>query len=78
MPELSLITAQDYVAVCGQGQIVNRSEENLSTSDAGVAFLRRIFLRELEAIQEGRPTKVWTSLEEMPDLPKPQSHMAAE
>jgi 5,5'-dehydrodivanillate O-demethylase len=69
--EFGLLNAQDYVAVRGQGIICDRSQENLSTSDAGVAFLRRIFLRELEAIRQGRPTKQWTRLEEAQHLPPP-------
>jgi 5,5'-dehydrodivanillate O-demethylase oxygenase subunit len=69
--EFGLLNAQDYVAVRGQGVICDRSQENLSTSDAGVAFLRRIFLRELEAIRQGRPTKQWARLEEAQHLPPP-------
>jgi 5,5'-dehydrodivanillate O-demethylase len=69
--EASLISAQDYVAVRGQGVICDRSRETLSTSDAGVMFLRRVFLRELEAIRLGQPTKRWSRLEEAPELPKP-------
>lgn len=69
--EFGLLNAQDYVAVRGQGVICDRSQENLSTSDAGVAFLRRIFLRELEAIRQGRPTKQWSRLHEAADLPPP-------
>jgi 5,5'-dehydrodivanillate O-demethylase oxygenase subunit len=69
--EFGLLNAQDYVAVRGQGVICDRSQENLSASDAGVAFLRRIFLRELEAIRQGRPTKQWARLEEAQHLPPP-------
>jgi 5,5'-dehydrodivanillate O-demethylase oxygenase subunit len=69
--EFGLLNAQDYVAVRGQGVICDRSQENLSTSDAGVAFLRRIFLRELEAIRQGRATKQWTRLEDAQHLPPP-------
>lgn len=69
--EFGLLNAQDYVAVRGQGVICDRSQENLSTSDAGVAFLRRIFLRELEAVRQGRPTKQWARLEEAQHLPPP-------
>jgi len=69
--EFGLLNAQDYVAVRGQGVICDRSQENLSTSDAGVAFLRRIFLRELEAIRQERPTKQWARLEEAQHLPPP-------
>jgi 5,5'-dehydrodivanillate O-demethylase len=75
--EAGLQNAQDYVAVRGQGVICDRSQENLSTSDAGVAFLRRIFLRELEAIRLGRPTKQWSRLEQAEHL-KPPPVQAAE
>lgn len=64
-----LIATQDYVALRGQGVIVDRSQERLGQSDAGVALLRRIFLRELEAIREGRPIKQWSRLDESVDLP---------
>jgi 5,5'-dehydrodivanillate O-demethylase len=69
--EYGLQNAQDYVAVRGQGVIVDRSRENLSTSDAGVAFLRRIHLRELEAIRLGRPTKAWSRLAHAEHLEAP-------
>lgn len=65
----SVITAQDYVAVRGQGRIVDRMQERLAKSDTGVAFLRRIFLRELTAIREGRAAKQWKRLQEEVDLP---------
>jgi hypothetical protein len=71
-----LISAQDYVAVRGQGQIVDRTRENLSSSDIGVVFLRRVFLRELEAIQSGRPTKHWTPLSESAHLAAPSVQAA--
>jgi 5,5'-dehydrodivanillate O-demethylase len=67
----ALISAQDYVAVRGQGEIVDRTQENLSSSDLGVVFLRRVFLRELEAIQRGEPTKHWARLSESLHLPSP-------
>ena len=69
--EAAHITAQDYVALLGQGVIADRLGENLSPSDAGIVFLRRIFFRELEAIQRGAPTKQWARLEEAPTLPAP-------
>lgn len=78
--EPGLISAQDYVAVRGQGVIYDRSQENLSTSDAGIAFLRRIFLREIDAIRQGHPTKQWHRLTEEPHLapPPPPVIQAAE
>ena len=71
------LAVQDYAAVRGQGVIADRTSENLSVSDAGILFLRRIFLRELEAIRDGRPTKAWAPLEEKFDLPVPAAEAAA-
>ncbi|HXP93368.1 MAG TPA: Rieske 2Fe-2S domain-containing protein, partial [Candidatus Binatia bacterium] len=62
-----VIATQDYAALRGQGVIVDRSKERLGQSDAGIALLRRIFLRELEAIRAGRPTKQWARLTEAVD-----------
>jgi 5,5'-dehydrodivanillate O-demethylase len=67
---MQLTSAQDYVAQVGQGPIVDRTEENLGTSDAGIVLLRRILWRELLAVREDRPTKVWRKLKEKVDLPK--------
>lgn len=64
-----VIATQDYVALRGQGVIVDRSAERLGQSDAGIALLRRIFLRELEAIRNGQATKAWTRLPEAAHLP---------
>jgi 5,5'-dehydrodivanillate O-demethylase len=71
LAEQALISAQDYVAMRGQGVVVDRSQENLSSSDLGIVFLRRIFMRELEAIRNGQPTKSWTRLSETLHLPSP-------
>jgi 5,5'-dehydrodivanillate O-demethylase len=56
---LELTSAQDYVAAVGQGAIVDRAAERLGASDAGIAILRRILLREMHQIQAGAPTKHW-------------------
>jgi 5,5'-dehydrodivanillate O-demethylase oxygenase subunit len=67
-----LISAQDYVATCGQGTIADRENELLGRSDAGIAFQRRIFFRELELIAAGRPTKQWRKRSKSAELPIPQ------
>jgi 5,5'-dehydrodivanillate O-demethylase len=74
--DMQFITAQDYVAVRGQGTIMDRTAENLSSSDAGILMLRKVFLRELEAIRAGQPTKKWTKLAEKFDLPVPAAEAA--
>lgn len=66
---VQLTSAQDYVAQMGQGPIADREHEILGRSDAGIALLRRIFFREMEAIREGRPTKPWRKLEHSTELP---------
>src|SRR5262245_26781729 len=71
---IQLTSAQDYVAAVGQGANVDRSQELLGKSDAGIAFLRRIFWRELDAIRAGRPTKAWRRLQQSSELP----HQVAE
>ena len=66
----NLIQTQDYVAIRGQGTVFDRSRERLAQSDAGIAILRRIFFRELDAIRAGRPTKSWRKLEHAAELPE--------
>ncbi|MFM9969794.1 MAG: Rieske 2Fe-2S domain-containing protein [Burkholderiales bacterium] len=72
--DLQFFTAQDYVAMRGQGKIADRVNENLSVSDAGVMFLRKLFLREMEAIRAGRPGKRWAPLEQKMELPVQAAH----
>jgi 5,5'-dehydrodivanillate O-demethylase len=64
-----LTNAQDYVAQVGQGAIVDREHEVLGRSDAGIAFLRKIYFRELDLLREGRPGKAWRPLAESIELP---------
>ncbi len=66
---LQLTSAQDYVAGVGQGVIADRTRERLGKSDVGIALLRRICWREMDAIREGRPTKAWTRLRQSSELP---------
>lgn len=56
---LALTSAQDYVAQRGQGVIADREHELLGRSDAGIALLRRIYLRELDRLERGEPPKEW-------------------
>lgn len=56
-PDIVLI--QDGVALRGQPQWRNRRDDLLGASDRQVIMLRQIWLREMQAIAEGKPTKVW-------------------
>ncbi len=47
------------MAQCGQGVIVDRTTEHLGRSDNMVIAFRRIWQRELRALEEGRPLKAW-------------------
>jgi 5,5'-dehydrodivanillate O-demethylase len=67
-PIFQLTGAQDYVATVGQGPIVQTEFEKLGKSDAGIARLRRLFMRELGAIQNGRPTKEWRRRPVAPEM----------
>jgi 5,5'-dehydrodivanillate O-demethylase len=63
-----IIRAQDYVAVRGQGTIVDRTAERLGASDAGIALLRKILFRELESIRTGQAPKRWAKNEQTVQL----------
>ena len=52
----------------GQGAIADRVNEKLGSSDLGIATLRRILWRELDAMRNGTPTKAWRRLERSSQL----------
>lgn len=56
-PDIVLI--QDGVAMAGQRVSRNRSDDKLGASDHLVALLRKLWTRELGAIEAGRPLKQW-------------------
>jgi 5,5'-dehydrodivanillate O-demethylase len=66
---LELTPAQDYLAVMGQGTVVDRPNERLGKSDLGIVLLRRLFWREMQAIQDGESTKRWRKLDSLGELP---------
>jgi len=55
---------EDYVTQVGQGPIKGRTPERLGTTDAKPIIMRKIWLREISAMLEGRPLKEWTIEEE--------------
>ena len=54
-----LVALQDLVTQMGQGECPDRSLERLVRSDVLVALVRRIYVRELTALRDGRPLKDW-------------------
>lgn len=59
---------EDNVALAGQGRITERHKDRLGQSDKGIILLRKIWERELRALAEGRPLKVWSRPKERLDL----------
>lgn len=63
-----LLLLEDAITQAGQGQMVDRSFEMLGRTDAGVAAMRRVFEREMQAVADGRPTRNWKRLDVEPAL----------
>ena len=51
---------EDYVTQVGQGTIKDRPREHLAGTDARLVLLRRLWLREINALVEGQPLTDWT------------------
>jgi 5,5'-dehydrodivanillate O-demethylase len=62
-----LVGVEDLLTQVGQGAMVDRSDERLGRSDAGVVLLRRLWARELEALRKGRPSKQWAFMTNPPE-----------
>jgi 5,5'-dehydrodivanillate O-demethylase len=56
-----IVYLEDTVTQEGQGRIVDRSKEHLGRSDATLILRRKIHMRELRALSEGRPVKEWAT-----------------
>lgn len=54
-----IVTIQDGVACMGQGGQRDRAQDLMGASDRQVAMLRRLWNRELTALNEGRPLTRW-------------------
>lgn len=52
-------TIEDYVTQVGQGPINGRGEEMLAASDGRVILTRKLWLREVSALLEGKPLTPW-------------------
>ncbi len=62
-----LFWVEDYAAQVGQGVTADRVEEHLGRMDAALILRRKIMLRELTAVREGRPLKQWAIAEGLAD-----------
>lgn len=68
---------EDYACQVGQGTIADRQNERLGSIDQGTILLRKIWLRELEALAEGRPLKTWHTPAGLADKSTPQPSLPA-
>jgi 5,5'-dehydrodivanillate O-demethylase len=59
MSAYTSFTIEDYVTQVGQGPVSDRGPELLSVSEARVILLRRLWLREVGALLEGKPLTDW-------------------
>ncbi len=64
----NLVRTQDGVAVVGQGAIVDRSQEHLGASDAGIVMLRRLWKRELKKLSQGEALTSYLRPDNLLDL----------
>ena len=54
-----VVRLQDDVVLVAQGVIPDRTQDHLGRSDVGVILLRKIWRRELGALDKGQPLKRW-------------------
>ncbi len=54
-----LFLTEDYAVQVGQGAVADRTRERLGQADVGTFLLRKIWERELRALDQGRPLKQW-------------------
>jgi 5,5'-dehydrodivanillate O-demethylase len=60
MTAYTSFTIEDYVTQVGQGPLKGRSKEHLGPSEQRTFLLRRLWLREVNALVGGRPLTDWT------------------
>ncbi len=65
MTAYTSFTIEDYVTQVGQGSLKDRSRENIGPSEHRTILLRRLWLREVNALVAGRPLTDW----QVPDVP---------
>jgi 5,5'-dehydrodivanillate O-demethylase len=61
-----IIFIQDAVSCMGQGLDRDRENDLLGTSDKHVSVMRRLWTREMRAIDKGRPMKKWRIPSDLP------------
>ena len=73
----NIVWVQDYAVQVGQGPIELRKYENLGRSDMALILQRKIWVRELQALADGKPLTPWTRTEGLAEL-RSYSHVPEE
>jgi hypothetical protein len=70
----NMVWIQDYAVQAGQGPIENRRAETLGLSDRPLILQRKIWVRELQALADGKSTTQWVRSERLAEL-RSYSHL---
>ena len=70
----NMVWIQDYAVQAGQGPIENRKTETLGVSDRPLILQRKIWVRELQALADGKPVTQWVRSERLAEL-RSYSHL---
>ena len=73
----NIVWVQDYAVQVGQGPVELRRHENLGRSDMALILQRKIWIRELQALADGKPLTPWTRTERLAEL-RSYSHVPEE
>ena len=64
----NIVWIQDYATQVGQGPLELRKKEMLGRSDRALLLIRKIWERELQALEQGKPLKQWQRTERLAGL----------
>ena len=73
----NIVWVQDYAVQVGQGPIELRKHENLGRADMALILQRKIWVRELQSLADGKPLTPWTRTERLAEL-RSYSHVPEE
>jgi 5,5'-dehydrodivanillate O-demethylase oxygenase subunit len=61
----NIVWIQDYATQVGQGPVELRKQEWLGRSDRALILIRKLWERELQALESGTPLKQWVRSERL-------------
>ena len=77
VPAYYSFLVEDFAGQVGQGPMGDRENERLGRADRGMVMLRRMWMRELQALADGEPLKEWVTPPGLADRTEPQPSWAA-